>query len=603
MRTKAAITAGVVIIIPIIWYLSSCEREKPAPTVEVTAAGRTFASNGSPGSIQSIHDTQAADGDTITLPTGNFNWTTNVRITKAITIKGNTTTDTTNGTASDNTVITDNSTNRNDALFFFLTSNGGHGGQRVTGITVKGGSTQQNYGGIIQIRGHDPSRVDHCHFINVFGAPQIYVTEANFGVADHNVCELAGLNGQPQPGFVHCWMKDYGGKTNGDGAWEEPAGFGGPKFFFIENNYINGNNTYAGGSDITVGGKLVWRYNILRGTPSMGDHSTARTFNDGRGGRAMEIYENTWYWGPSDYAGVDGTGGSTCLYYNNKFNEHKPDGIHLATYRLIYSYGAPFFGANGLNNWDYNATESNGSHVDGHAPYVFAQGTFSSGTGGDSLVDSSKTWTTNQWAGYCVKNSGGATALILSNTSNTLSVTQWKSQGFAAGQAYQIGKVLRSLDQVGLGAGAAINRNSPAWPNQASEPSYSWNNVFVPTGAKVKWVKNPSAVTIIEGRDYFDETPMPGYKPYVYPHPLVSGGATPAPTTPPVISPTPTPTAIPAATATATATTTATATVAPTPTASVTPTPTVIPSPTETPAVIILQPGQSVYITVPTPKP
>jgi len=28
-----------------------------------------------------------------------------------------------------------------------------------------------------------------------------------------------------------------------------------------------------------------------------------------------------------------------------------------------------------------------------------------------------------------------------------------------------------------------------------------------------------------KGRDYYNNTPMPGYKPYTYPHPLVSGGA------------------------------------------------------------------------------
>ena len=31
-----------------------------------------------------------------------------------------------------------------------------------------------------------------------------------------------------------------------------------------------------------------------------------------------------------------------------------------------------------------------------------------------------------------------------------------------------------------------------------------------------------------EGRDYYNNTPMPGYKPYIYPHPLVSGLAPPS---------------------------------------------------------------------------
>jgi hypothetical protein len=28
---------------------------------------------------------------------------------------------------------------------------------------------------------------------------------------------------------------------------------------------------------------------------------------------------------------------------------------------------------------------------------------------------------------------------------------------------------------------------------------------------------------ILQGRDYFNDTPMPGYTPYAYPHPLTTG--------------------------------------------------------------------------------
>src|SRR5207302_5062070 len=48
----------------------------------------TFKSTGSVSSIQAIHDTQAAPGDTITLPGGTFKWTTKLTLKKGITLQG-----------------------------------------------------------------------------------------------------------------------------------------------------------------------------------------------------------------------------------------------------------------------------------------------------------------------------------------------------------------------------------------------------------------------------------------------------------------------------------------------------------------------------------
>ena len=45
-------------------------------------------SNGTVANIQSIHDTQAQNGDTITIPASTFTWLTGITITKAITLQG-----------------------------------------------------------------------------------------------------------------------------------------------------------------------------------------------------------------------------------------------------------------------------------------------------------------------------------------------------------------------------------------------------------------------------------------------------------------------------------------------------------------------------------
>ena len=72
----------------------------------------------------------------------------------------------------------------------------------------------------------------------------------------------------------------------------------------------------------------------------------------------------------------------------------------IGAYRM-FSNDNPTFGAStGENPWDYNVTEADGTHVDGHPPYLFDSGTCSAGSNGTTLVDTGKTWAINQWVGY-----------------------------------------------------------------------------------------------------------------------------------------------------------------------------------------------------------
>jgi hypothetical protein len=79
------------------------------------------------------------------------------------------------------------------------------------------------------------------------------------------------------------------------------------------------------------------------------------------------------------------------------------------------------------------------------------------------------------------------------------------------------------LDQIGRGA------------NQVSEPLYAWGNTRngSPVGLVVYDLGcSRQAQHLVEGRDYFNNGPRPGYTPYTYPHPLTGGspGPPPAPT-------------------------------------------------------------------------
>ena len=58
------------------------------------------------------------------------------------------------------------------------------------------------------------------------------------------------------------------------------------------------------------------------------------------------------------------------------------------------------------------------------------------------------------------------------------------------------------------------------WPNQALEPIYAWNNKL--NGQTSNLATNAPAVVVVN-RDFYNSA-KPGYTPYAYPHPLVSGG-------------------------------------------------------------------------------
>ncbi|HEY4952008.1 MAG TPA: hypothetical protein VII71_01320, partial [Verrucomicrobiae bacterium] len=54
------------------------------------------------------------------------------------------------------------------------------------------------------------------------------------------------------------------------------------------------------------------------------------------------------------------------------------------------------------------------------------------------------------------------------------------------------------------------------WPHEVSEPLYVWGNTLNgnPTGLSSGYPN------IQENRDFFNNTPKPGYVPFTFPHPL-----------------------------------------------------------------------------------
>ncbi len=281
----------------------------------------------------------------------------------------------------------------------------------------------------------------------------------------------------------------------------------------------------------------------------------------------------------------------TSLWHDNTFLGHNSDNgsaCNLSNYRETPARGiqvpGTFTVADGTCPWDQNDTEGNGTYVEGHPPFLFDSGsptsgrTISGSTG--TFTDSTKNWTTNQWAGYSIKNTNRSSecyllgSYIISNTSNSITYYYYPDRDvrqhliFNSGDTYEIHRVLVMMDQCGRGRtldaiytqitnGQAIPRNPRCtcalWPRSQLEPCYSWNNVYTPTN-QVLGFGGGGQPTTKPGVDYFnlgsgfpaDITPpqvsatytsasngVDYTGTYVYPYPLLSGRPAPSPASTP----------------------------------------------------------------------
>jgi len=446
---------------------------------------------------------------------------------------------------------------------------------RITGLTFKAGTTTAKYNGAIRVGGNSNQvRLDQLHFTNLYHTNYIAIYGNTYGVADHVVED----NIPSQLGQNRAYNGEGAGGY-GDEVWAQPAGYGGPNFFFFEDWYVNNNVggpfSASGGWDALIGGKFVIRHCHLYDVEIL-CHGTEGMRQ--RGGRAQEIYNNDYHWSYS--TGMDGVRSGTLVVHDNTYHGVEPGGYGLQTYRMIFGYNSIWEGATGFSAWDINGANPNESGTVTATHRIDAQHS--------TITDRSKNWTPGQWVNFEASNpANGDTFLVTANNTNTLTLLEWGDgccpENWSVGDTYRIGLVLQALDQPGAGQGDVLTGDNPPphWIKQVREGCYSWDNIYTPNGHHINW--QPSSPNLLEGRDFFSDTPLPGYSPYTYPHPLVTGTGTPTPT--PTGTPTPTPTGTPAPTPSATPTAipspTSTATVTPTTTPSATVSPT--PGPTATP--------------------
>ncbi len=465
----------------------------------------------------------AADGDTVVIPAGTVSWTGTLTLTKDITLQGQTTIE---GTKPGDSMVKEGTVILDDVP---RVPQGKRGAQakaapliyaefsesqtpRITGLTFKGGAVA-GYGftSALYLEGTCRNvRIDHCSFYKLTRY-NLMLRGNLFGVMDH--CAAVNDSGNERFWFTN---ETYGGARFGDGSWTDGPHFGTRQAFYVEDCAFTAVNGNHGALDGAGGMRRVVRHCYFRGCIA-GLHGT-ETGARQRGSRMVETYRNTFDLRGAT-SGIGATGfphrAGTGLYWGNTFlaDPTFTRGCQLQAKRQLNAFRI-WGGANGKNPLDSNDTEGNRTYVAGHAPHLFWSGK-ASRAGTNSVTQLGAGWKANQWKDFEVTNDRtGQNSLILSNTSDTLSLARaWSGVGpsrYASGDPIVIYRLARaSLDQPGMGKGDLVTGNPPTnkrWLDQQSEPLYAWLN----TKDGSNYVKfltlaaDEPIPTIQENRDFFN---------------------------------------------------------------------------------------------------
>lgn len=512
---------------------------------------------------------QAADGDTVEVPAGTAVWSQDLIITKGITLAGKTTTrgaGTKNATADDQTIIIVDGGPKSENLLTFNTSKP----FRLTGFTIRPGAKeipdQSLAQSVIGLNGRQGTafRMDNMH-LDGFKRRAVWSGGWLIGVIDSTIIRNKRSKRHHHSSFrfdQHQWN----GHGDGHGAWADYPWLGTDKFVFVEDTTIFGSLEEGGSGnvDASAGARFVIRHNYFS-QATVASHGTADN-STGRGTRCAEIYDNVFDWdgrAPHDFR----TG--TLIWHDNAWpTKMGPDTDYFVTlpvfrvFNRAYSWGF----AQGTNPWDQNDTEGDGTFVEGHPPKTFEAGTATGDSvrsnKGVTFEDKSKHWKPGQWKGYSITNVDSPEKYfgiwIVDNTENTITHMPGQGLKFAVGEKYEIHRVVRALDQHGVGKGDLLKSagnhvintvtGTISYPHQQQETCYEWNNTHTPTGKPLRFDGGRNCSTK-EGRDYInlgngrpaDVIPDEVQKFYTakvngvdyvgeftYPHPL-RGGGTPTP--------------------------------------------------------------------------
>jgi hypothetical protein len=463
-----------------------------------------------------------ASGDTVMLPGGSATWTGGVTVKKGISIIG---------AGKDATLITASVSGRTNRRTFTIVASVSQPMFRLSGLTIKGvtGEKARQSNGVIHMTGDAHRfRIDHIKIANLNDS-LIRFNGYLWGVVDHCDFEtigaadlVVGHSTWPAPGGVRA--------VNGNGSWADEPYFGTEKFIFIEDCNFTGSSLYA--VDANNGGRYVFRHNFTVG--QIGGHGTEST-QLARGTRAVEMYENVSDRSRSNNPSLNDKPihirSGSYVIFNNVFKWNNNPSIDYYRGHNIFK---PWGGSDGTSVWDQSDSK------------VYESGTVGSASSGASVVLPLSGLTANQYKGYVLRNTSPGTTLRFSTiTSNTASnggastftymgtagYANQATMSFVGGDHFEIRKVRAGLDAPGRGKGDLLVGDlttihntvtgTASWPRNALEGIYFWNNHNDSSTGPLATLAFGGIPAIEAG---LFTTPNPGYRPYVYPHPLTQIG-------------------------------------------------------------------------------
>lgn len=514
----------------------------------VKCDGADGSGGGDMATIQAWNDLAGTvDGDTYTIDPGTYSWgdaSDFLEITKGVTIKGS---------GQGVTIIEDDRTGSQQQTVLFRLVSGQvsrlsdltmRRGARDTGIAVPNGAIE-----VWGVPAEDPNTstarfaIERIHFDYTPTGDMICADYAAMGV-------IADCLVDDDNRLLHSRWNRYSDGTidNGDYAFTIGPQFSSDKFVFVEDCTVDYTGFYnVGICDGWEGARQVIRHNTLINS---GWSNHGAETGDGRSGSVLIVHDNDFSiaaGGSTTFAAGLYRGG-TGLVYDNTYTGYTSTSFNLQAFRFIGPDLGGWGEADGTRSWDNN---------DGSNPYD--SGTATAGSGNSLLVDSSKSWTTDQWVGYTLNRTAGTglgdemdLAIITANDATSLTLASGKFTGASApdmivdsGDSYEINLTLEVLDQPGVFGGTPyINTSTlvvrqgeaPGGWTQNDEPIYYWGNTYQPSGTPVTAAAGSLFTNIREGEHYYNsssqadaETDGLVYTEYTYPHPIRSGDPYPPP--------------------------------------------------------------------------